>query len=62
MPKDLSAKVDITGTDAFNGFVNILKEVMEDKRAPDVVKNDITVKINDLIKKNKEEQRNAEVK
>ncbi|KAA8676194.1 hypothetical protein ACFHWD_14540 [Clostridium sp. MT-14] len=62
MPKDLSVKVDITGTNAFNGFINILKGVIEDKRVPDAVKNDITVKINDLINKNKEEQCNAEVK
>jgi uncharacterized protein (UPF0147 family) len=62
MPKDLSAKVDITGTDAFNSFANILKEVIEDKRVPSEVKNEIKAKINDLIKKNKEEQCNAEVK
>ncbi|MEY7998614.1 hypothetical protein AB8U03_00110 [Clostridium sp. Mt-5] len=62
MPKDLSVKVDITGTDAFNGFINILKEVMEDERVPDVVKDETTIKINGLINKNKEEQRNAEVK
>ncbi|OAA93014.1 hypothetical protein [Clostridium coskatii] len=61
MPKDLSAKVDITGTDAFNGFTNILKEVMEDKRVPDEVKHEIMDKINNLINK-KEDKSNAKIK
>ena len=52
---DLSVKVDITGTDAFSEFVNILKGVIEDNRVPDEVKHEITGKINSLINKNKEE-------
>ena len=51
MPKDLSVKVDITGTDAFNGLTNILKEVMKDKRIPNEVKHEIMDKINNLINK-----------
>lgn len=52
---DLSVKVDIRGADAFSGFTNILKGVMEDKRVPDEVKQEITDKINILINKNKED-------
>lgn len=52
---DLSVKVDIRGADAFSGFINILKGVIEDSRVPDVVKNDIKNKVNDLIEKNKED-------
>ncbi|WP_156876154.1 hypothetical protein [Clostridium kluyveri] len=53
---DLSVKVDIRGADAFSGFINILKGVVEDKRVPDEVKQEITDKINILINKNEEEQ------
>ena len=52
---DLSVKVDITKTNTFNKFINILKGVIEDNRVPDEVKHEITGKINSLINKNKEE-------
>lgn len=61
MPKGLSVNIDVTKMDVFNKFINILKEVVEDKRIPNEVKCEIMDKINNLINK-KEDKNNAEVK
>ena len=61
MPKGLSVNIDVTKMDVFNKFINILKEVVEDKRIPNEVKCEIMDKINNLINK-KEDKSNAKVK
>jgi len=46
---ELTMKVNITGTELFEKILDVIKDITEDERVSEEVRNEMKIKMNDIV-------------